>query len=126
METSNLIDRIYYYYKDIAKVIYSYYENKPYVPEEIDVTDFISMCEKHLIDKYPSILFNFLERNDVRLGIIDKFVTNQHQYQVLYMDSLIVGTDCKSRNEAECRAIMASIGLLNKEMSNGKTIKYTK
>ena len=125
MNTNNLVDRIYYSYRDIAKVMYAYYENKPYVPEDLDVDKFTEMCGKNLILTNPSIIFDFLERNDVKLTIIPKFATN-HQYSVMYMNDFMCGLDCESRKEAEYRAVMTSISLLDKAMKNGKIIKYVK
>ncbi len=126
METNNLINRIYYYYKDLARVIYAFYDNKHYVPEDLDVDKFTELCKRNLIDAHHSVLFDFLEKNDVKLAIMSKFATNRFEYNVVYMCDFIYGCDCESRKEAEYRAVMAAIDLLNKAMKDGKTIKYVK
>ncbi len=123
---NNLISLIYTNYSDIARVIYSYYGDKHYVIESMSGDMFKEMCEKNFVNKYPSILFNFLERNNIQLGIMCKFVEKHYEYAVKYMDDFRWGNDCESRHEAECRVVMASIEMLDVAMKNGKTMKYLK
>jgi len=128
MENNTLISWIYFHYKDIARVICAYYDEKNYVPESIDSDVFSSTCNSHFVNKYPIILFDFLERNDIQLVIMPKFVTNSNYfgYMVMYKNNVIYGTDCVSKSEAECRAIMSSIEMLGDAQKKGKIIKYTK
>jgi len=128
MDNNTLISWIYFHYKDVARVICAYYDEKNYVPEQIDSDIFTQTCNSHFVNKYPTILFNFLERNDVQLVIMPKFVTNSNSYgyMVMYGNNFIYATDCVSKSEAEYRAIMSSIEMLSDAQKKGKIIKYTK
>ena len=128
METAKgdkLSEIIFFRYYDVSKIIYAFF-TKNYIPETLDVNKFSNMLENRGVNINPSVLFDFLELNGIKLAIIPKFGSRFYQYNVIRDNKFFAGLDCESRKEAEHRAIMTSLDLLNDVMSTGKLIKYVK
>ncbi len=119
----NLINFIYNKYPDIAKAMCSYYGQSDYSAESIDKDMFLGICG-NFINNHPSIVFNFLELNDVELSVMGKFGDGFFGYKIQYLNSINWGNDCESKHEAECRVVIASVDLLDISMKQGKELKY--
>ena len=69
MESNNdFIKKIFFSYENVMKYLYAYL-NDGKKTSKLTINLFKKVCEIHGVDKHPTILYEFLELNDIRIGV---------------------------------------------------------
>ena len=109
MNSIKLLTKIFYDFGDSHKHIITFYEKEPV--NHANLEKFINICGKHYILNEPSILFHFLDFNDIKVAVHPVINSDEWGYRIHYGKQVKIYNDYSGRVDATIGALEAAFAL---------------
>ena len=112
MNKIKLLNEIYLSPKLCSDIVY-HYDRTEMSKARLKMDVFHKIMMKHHIDLYPSILFDFFDKMDIKIVIVPVIKTEFWSSRIYHETNIFAMNDYVSRNEAILGALQSAINIYN-------------